>query len=231
MGERLLCKQEVGGSIPPGSTFCKSASSRPSRVLTPRRQHRPSPRCGQSARCRTRRAARPAIRQVQAVDKGMGCLHRCSPFTSTTRSSPGEPGPDGLMGVLKSNSPGCRQDSHAKLITGSRAPSAAGISRRPSDPRRSHPPADDRRPRPTNRRSGSPHDRHHAAPRRLRRDLLPLKRDRAGSHTGRRRQRRHSAVCGTAAWLCGPSCWSGTNNGCQLTSPWGARRAGCVRVG
>ncbi len=54
-------------------------------------------------------------------------------------------------GRARSNSPGCRQGPHAKLTTGSQAPSETGVSRRPPDPRRFHPPAGGRpRPWPTN---------------------------------------------------------------------------------
>ncbi len=44
-------------------------------------------------------------------------------------------------GRARSNSPGCRQDSRAKLTTGSRAPSETGVSRRPADDRRFQSPA------------------------------------------------------------------------------------------
>jgi hypothetical protein len=44
------------------------------------------------------------------------------------------------MAVLDGDSPGCRQGSRAKLITGSQAPSESGVSRRRADDHRFHPP-------------------------------------------------------------------------------------------
>jgi hypothetical protein len=74
------------------------------------------------------------------------------PSTSTTRSPPwGASETDESDGRARSNSPGCRQGSHAKLTTGSQAPSETGVSRRPADHHRFHPPAGGRqRPWPTN---------------------------------------------------------------------------------
>jgi hypothetical protein len=67
-------------------------------------------------------------------------LHRCSLHLDDTIIARGASEPDESDGRARSNSPGCRQGSRAKLITGSLAPRRAGVNKRHRQHPRFHPP-------------------------------------------------------------------------------------------
>ena len=68
-------------------------------------------------------------------------LHHCSLQLDDTIAAWGASETDESDGRAQSNSPRCRQGPHAKLNTGSQAPSETGVSKRPVNDHRFHPPA------------------------------------------------------------------------------------------